>query len=111
MSNLELEVRSQLSDYLAGAISLEEFENWFTPWAWNIETSDPSVARLVHTIALRLAEFTSGDWTREELMEQLRPLVTGYEVLPFETRTMASTTATLTRSSFVVGRRLSGEPV
>lgn len=81
MQPLDLEIRSQLAKYLAGQSSLSAFQEWFVPRAWNIEKrADPAAVELVHEIDLRLAEFSNGDWTEEELRSKLRPLAMHYTV-------------------------------
>jgi len=76
---LDLEIRSRLADYLGGRTSLQEFQGWFAPQAWNIEKrADPAIANLAREIELLLAEFANGDWTEEELSAKLHPFVTAY---------------------------------
>jgi hypothetical protein len=82
-SSLDIEIRQRLTRYLAGEISLEAFQEWFAPIAWSIPGDENwSTHELVNEIELRLAEFTSGHWTRQELGERLR--------LALETYTMAA---------------------
>lgn len=81
MPFLDLAIREQLARYLAGEISLPEFQEWFVPRAWNIEKQgSPAAGDLAHEVELRLAEFSNGDWTEDELKSKLRPLVTHYTV-------------------------------
>lgn len=78
---LSSDIRSRLSSYLAREMSLEQFEEWFIPATWQVHTSgDLDAVELAGTIKLRLAEFTNGHWTEDELREQLIPLVTRYEI-------------------------------
>lgn len=78
---LASEIRQRLSRYLAQELSLTQFEEWFIPVAWEVSRSDePDAVDLAGTIKLKLAEFTSGHWTEDELRGQLIPLVTRYEV-------------------------------
>jgi hypothetical protein len=70
-----------LSAYLAKEISLHEFEDWFFPETWEADQLDNfPLVNLVYGIKLRLAEFTNGDWTEDELRDWLRPFVEKYEV-------------------------------
>lgn len=80
MQPFDLGIREKLAKYLAGEISLSTFQEWFVPRAWNIEKRDPAAVELAHEIDLRLAEFSNGDWTEEELKSKLRPLATNYTV-------------------------------
>lgn len=74
-------MREQLARYLVKELSLEDFQIWFAPVLWNIERSlsRPAV-ELAYEIALRIAEFSNGHWTQEELRNNLLPLVEKYKV-------------------------------
>ena len=76
MSALDLEIREQLTRYIAGDISLSTFREWFSPMAWNIDQrADIPTARIVHEIDLGLAEFDHGDWSEEEVKRLFNSLV------------------------------------
>jgi hypothetical protein len=69
------EIRRWLAAYLAGEISLSAFEDWFVPATWDLHRSDDPVPNaLAGEIKLRLAEFSSGHWTEDELKERLHHL-------------------------------------
>lgn len=73
---LERQIRQQLAHYIAGEQSLETFTEWFFPATWNVHLrNDRAAEDLAYEIGLRLAEFSSGDWTEDELKALLRPLV------------------------------------
>lgn len=75
MSALAAGIRAALAHYLAGEISLVDFDRWFTPSTWDIERqADPEAEALADEIDLRLAEYTSGHWTEPELRQKLRDL-------------------------------------
>lgn len=77
---IDLEIRAALVRYLNSEISLAEFEDWFVPVAWNIEqTGNREAIELAAEIELRLAEFTNGHWSEDELHNKLAPLVGVYE--------------------------------
>jgi len=70
---IDSEIREKLSQYLKGAISLREFEDWFLPKTWNIHyLGDQSAQHLAYEIGLLLAEFSNRDWTENELRQQLQ---------------------------------------
>ena len=73
---LDRQIRLCLANYLAGKSSLREFEEWFVPHALSVvEEHGSQVAEdLTYDIELRLAEFSSGGWTEDELKDLLRPL-------------------------------------
>lgn len=75
-SSLDDEIREQLRRYVAGEITLGEFEDWFVPKSWNIHhVGDAATADLAYEIDLRLAEYANGDRTEEHLKLVLRPLL------------------------------------
>ena len=73
---LYLSIRGRLAAYVAGRISLHEFEDWFFQKTWDVDKEkDPALIDLVYQIKLNWAEFSNGDWTEDELRRMLRPLV------------------------------------
>jgi hypothetical protein len=66
--SLDQEIRQQLARYLAGELALADFEGWLASVSWD----EPS--ELAGEVTLRIAEFTSGDWTEDELRARLQPL-------------------------------------
>lgn len=77
--SLDYHIREQLARYLAGEISLREFEDWFFPETWDVDQIDNlDLLNLVYGIKLRLAEFSHRDWTEAELQEHLRPFIQRY---------------------------------
>ncbi|MGI8553742.1 MAG: hypothetical protein ACR2PL_23575 [Dehalococcoidia bacterium] len=85
-SSLRQEILGWLSGYGAGTVSLLDFKQWFIPIAWTIElNNDPAAEDLAHTVELRLAEFSNGHWTDEELQDQLRLLLTSESLPALET--------------------------
>lgn len=80
-SSLDLEIRKRLSLYLAGEISLQNFEEWFVPASWNVHQSGNQAAiNLVYDIELWLAEFSDGIWSEQELKQYLLSLSENYHV-------------------------------
>lgn len=74
MSDFGIEVRKRLADYAEGRLSLEDLEAWFVPRAWEVEGTRTPDAELVQSIGLRLAEFSGGHWSEQELKEALHLL-------------------------------------
>jgi hypothetical protein len=78
---LEFEIRDRLSAFLAGEISLHDFEDWFFPKTWDVDKLDePDLLDLVYQIKLDWAEFTDGHWSLEQLRSMLHSLVERYTV-------------------------------
>jgi hypothetical protein len=66
----DVEIREQLHRYLSREISLSDFKRWFVPATWNIDRDEDLCTReLAADIDLRLAEFSQGHWTEEELRD------------------------------------------
>jgi len=79
--SLDFNIHEKLAEYLAGEISLREFENWFFPETWDVDQIDnPALANLVYGIKLRIAEFSNGDWTESELHSMLRSFLEKYVI-------------------------------
>jgi hypothetical protein len=73
---LVTQIRDRLARYLSAEITLHDFRQWLTAQAWNIDhRADAETADLVHEIELVLAEYDHGDWTKDEVISQLAPLV------------------------------------
>jgi len=65
-------IEDRLQRYLAGEESLAEFEAWLVPETWDISPqSDRGAHDLATAITLRIAEFTNGDWTEDQLRDEL----------------------------------------
>jgi hypothetical protein len=89
-TSLETAIRDRLASYLAGEITLRQFEDWFVPASWNrAGQGNASLDALIGEIELRLAELTSGHRTEMELRELLSPLVTHYVIDAATTHTAA----------------------
>jgi hypothetical protein len=77
-------IRKKLSDYLSGRLSLRKFRDWFVPATWDVEEwASVPTQELVYEIKLRMAEYTSGYWTEDELRATLLPLATSFRVSSF----------------------------
>jgi hypothetical protein len=80
-SSLTDQLYDQLGRYLAGIQTLQEFDQWFVPATWHIDpSSDPDLAGLAGEVYLRVAEFTIGHRTEEELKTLLRGIARDYKV-------------------------------
>jgi hypothetical protein len=81
LHSLEYNIHEKLAEYLAGEISLREFEDWFFPETWDVDQMDnPTLTNLVYGIKLSLAEFSNGDWTGAELHSILRSFLEKYVI-------------------------------
>src|SRR5437762_2500883 len=72
---METLIRERLTRYLNGLISLRQFQEWFVPATWNVEQiHDQSAYDLTYDIELKLAEFSNGHLTENQLREELRQI-------------------------------------
>jgi hypothetical protein len=77
----ELEIREQIARYLAGQISLQDFEDWFVARSWNFhEAATPLMQEIVSQVELLLAEHSNSHLDEQSLRQKLLPLVTDYVV-------------------------------
>jgi len=74
--NLLHEIRTQLGRYLSGKSSLRQFRKWFDVETWGLAAeSDSPVRQLAGEIELRIAEFTNGHLTEDDLRSLLQALL------------------------------------
>lgn len=74
-SDREMQALDLLDRYTAGELPVREFAQRFVPLMWGIETDHIPTRLDVGAVDLRLIEFSNGDWTEDELKEELRLLV------------------------------------
>lgn len=72
--SLEQKIREAVMQYIAGLVSLRQFQEWFASQTWNVDSVAEAgdLRQLVNEIDLLLAEFSSGHWTEQELKGKLR---------------------------------------
>jgi len=69
-------IRKHLANYLSGKSSLRQFRDWFDAETWGLAAEADSPARqLAGEIDLRIAEFTNGHRTEDDLRAILQPLL------------------------------------
>jgi hypothetical protein len=70
------DVLRYLATYLSGKISLPQFRDWFDAETWDLDAQpDLPLGQAVGEIELRLAEFTNGHRTEDNLRATLQPLL------------------------------------
>ncbi len=70
------DVQRYLANYLNSEISLSQFRDWFDTETWDLDMQpDTSLGQMVGEIELRLAEFTSGHRTEDDLRYHLESLL------------------------------------
>ena len=75
-SSLLSEIRDHLRQYLSREITLDAFRDWFDAETWDIIDKCPAATQqLAGEIELRVAEFTNGHRTEDDLRTTLQPLL------------------------------------
>jgi hypothetical protein len=70
------EVQRYLATYLSGEISLSQFRDWFDAETWDLDMQpDTPLGQVVGEIELRMAEFTNGHRTEDDLRYHLESLL------------------------------------
>jgi hypothetical protein len=73
-SSLAGEIRAWLARYLANEITLDDFEDWFMPATWHVDTTaDPAAAELADAVSWHLGEFAGGETNEAQLRAALLP--------------------------------------
>lgn len=75
VSQAEKEIRSKVRELVDGNLPLRNFQSRFVPTSWNLEELDPAADELASEIELRLAEYSRGHWTEDELKNLLARFV------------------------------------
>lgn len=92
-TSLDASIREHIVRYLASESTLHELEEWFVPTTWNTVGRVPlSTERLIGGVELRLAEYTSGHRTEEEVRVLLREALEHQAIDPPPYYTGAETT-------------------
>lgn len=107
MSNSLVHVIDEhLQRYLRGEDSLAEFEAWLVPQTWDLSPQEDREGHERSTaIVLRIAEFTNGDWTEDQLREALIALPPAPQIILSGISKGQAVMGSLGQGSFsVVGR-------
>lgn len=71
----ESALQQALASYLSGELSLPAFDEWIAIQTWDMHRSSPEQAqKLAGAIELRLAGYSAGHLSAEELQSQLESL-------------------------------------
>ena len=98
---LDDQIRAYVYRYVRGALTLGEFQAWFTDATWDINPdTDPVANGMASSILLLLAELSNGDLDEGELKAELEPLVE-LQPAPTQTTFVGSTSVTNEPSSVV----------
>ncbi len=105
-TSIDVTIRDWLARYLAGEISLPEFEEWFVPATWNrVGRGDDRLNSLIGEIELRIAELTSKHRSEDDIKALLRPLLADptpvFEIAPRRQGLTAGITMTQRKTGIV----------
>jgi len=77
MTTKTAQIRSRLSDYLSGSMSLPDYTIHFAQETWGFDrwSDDQQARNLAAHIELLLAEYTQGTWGEDDLYSELAPLM------------------------------------
>jgi hypothetical protein len=79
----DLEIRAHLSKFLAGSITLDEFEAWFMAETWDIENSGSiGAVKLAAEVRSGLFALTTGEESEDVFREMARKKVREVIALP-----------------------------
>jgi hypothetical protein len=103
---LNIEIRELLARYMGEEISLADFDLIFTDLIWDAPRDADSIS-LIGEISLRLAEYSNGDWTEDQLRTLLKQALGQYRLVlsAYGTVTHSSSTSS---TVFATGRRIFG---
>jgi len=75
-TSTEESIVADLKRYIAGGITIQQFDESFAEATWEVERSNEERAKkLTDEIELALAEYSNGDWTEDELRDLFRQAI------------------------------------
>jgi hypothetical protein len=101
----DYEIRDRIAAYLLGELTLDEFQHWLIPRAWeaspgNADLREPNALELLGDLELRLAEYTNGHLDESELQEALRTALKTHRVETASQRTGSAASMTTVPIAF-----------
>ena len=74
--SLAIDIRAAVIAFLAGELTLPQFQEWLVATTWDIERrGDPTATDLTYEIKLALAEHSRGDISWNELRDRMSEAV------------------------------------
>ena len=75
--SLAFDIRAWVTAFLAGELTLPQFQEWLVARTWNVEGHGaPMTTDVTYEIKLALAEHGRGDISQNELHRRLRDAIT-----------------------------------
>ncbi|MGA2716902.1 MAG: hypothetical protein ABSG41_27765 [Bryobacteraceae bacterium] len=81
VSELQAEIRDNISGYLSGCRSLADVENWLWPFLGDLADGDDDARCAAGTIGSLISEYSYGDRTEDSMRSELAAVIR-----PFETQ-------------------------
>lgn len=70
------DIQKVVIEYLAGAITLGDLQDWLAPHAWEIDDdTDQLVSGLIYSIELRVSEYDAGHLPLGDFISELKKFV------------------------------------
>jgi hypothetical protein len=70
--SLALDIRERVISFLAGELTLPQFQEWLVEKTWDVEgQGDPKATDVTYEIKLALAEHSRGDISWNELRDRM----------------------------------------
>lgn len=79
--NLEKRIRDIMTRFVAGKVSLRDFNRWFVPATWEIEEDPASLRELVYTVKALLDDYDNERLSKSTLRYRLSLVLSSYPVL------------------------------
>jgi hypothetical protein len=74
--SLAIAIRERVNSFLAGDLTLLQFQDWLVANTWDVEEQgDPHATDLTYEIKLALAEHSRGDISGDELRDRMSKAV------------------------------------
>lgn len=65
------QIEDKVRAYASGELSLDEFEEWFVPTTWHVDTRSDDAGQMVGEILVLLADVKDGEISEDEFRSEL----------------------------------------
>jgi hypothetical protein len=79
--DLERELRNKIARFVAGKVSMRDFNRWFIPATWEIEDAPALLREFVYSVKALLDDYDDKRLSKTALRHQLSLLMSSYPVL------------------------------
>ncbi len=96
--SFDLQIREQITRFCAGEIDAVDLEAWLSAATWEIDQESPATRQLAFDSLRLTSEAANGDWTDEELRDQLKALS---EIVTDDSHSVSAGTPSLKAEGFL----------